>query len=270
MLRAAQADAFALGRDSLPSFVAEFPGSHIVDGGFQQTGIAIAVPKGHPEALAYVTKFVGRQGLWRRSACDGSGRNGEPGCCAAGRSRLSPPRSADDRSAPMFPSRRVRREPARRRGYGHENDDGPTKLPVPGSSSEVPVIVIPDVSYLCFAVPGRYYHRRSRIAQLARNGDRCLAFCDNRDCTSSLLPSALSARQFRCGIGSIQNLLVAAPSCENGTPTFGMRAIGSFATRFATAGPFTCRSSFRVCSSNRRSATSSLSSQPSSTAARLI
>jgi len=58
MLRAGQADAFALGRDSLPSFVAEFPGSHIVDGGFQQTGIAIAVPKGHSEALAYVTKFI--------------------------------------------------------------------------------------------------------------------------------------------------------------------------------------------------------------------
>jgi hypothetical protein len=42
----------------LPPFVAEFAGSHIVDGGFQQTGIAIAVPKGHPEALAYVTKFI--------------------------------------------------------------------------------------------------------------------------------------------------------------------------------------------------------------------
>ena len=58
MLRAGQADAFALGRDSLPPFVAEFPGSHIVDGGFQQTGIAIAVPRGHAEALAYVTKFI--------------------------------------------------------------------------------------------------------------------------------------------------------------------------------------------------------------------
>ena len=52
MLRAGQADAFTLGRDSLPH------GSHIVDGGFQQTGIAIAVPKGHREALAYVTKFI--------------------------------------------------------------------------------------------------------------------------------------------------------------------------------------------------------------------
>ena len=35
-----------------------FPGSRIVDGGFQQTGIAIAVPKGRPAALAYVTKFL--------------------------------------------------------------------------------------------------------------------------------------------------------------------------------------------------------------------
>ncbi len=58
LLRAGQADAFALGRDSLPNFVAQFPGSHIVDGGFQQTVIAIAVPKGRSQALAYVTKFM--------------------------------------------------------------------------------------------------------------------------------------------------------------------------------------------------------------------
>jgi hypothetical protein len=79
MLRAGQADTFALGRDSLQSFVAEFPGSHIVDGGFQQTGIAIAAPKGHPEALAYVTKFIedGRTWLLRAVTavavkCDGA------------------------------------------------------------------------------------------------------------------------------------------------------------------------------------------------------
>ena len=58
MLREGRADAFALGRDSLPDFVAMFPGSHIVEGGFQQTGIAIAVPKGRPKALAYVTEFM--------------------------------------------------------------------------------------------------------------------------------------------------------------------------------------------------------------------
>ena len=57
MLRAGQADAFALGVIRY-HHSPEFPGSHIVDGGFQQTGIAIAVPKGHPEAVAYVTKFI--------------------------------------------------------------------------------------------------------------------------------------------------------------------------------------------------------------------
>jgi polar amino acid transport system substrate-binding protein len=58
MLRDGKADAFALGRDSLPDFVAMFPGSFIVDGGFQQTVIAIAVPKGRSEALATVTQFM--------------------------------------------------------------------------------------------------------------------------------------------------------------------------------------------------------------------
>jgi polar amino acid transport system substrate-binding protein len=58
MMKSGQADAFALSRDSLPPYVAQLPGSRIVDGGFQQTGIAIAVPKGRPQALAYVTAFL--------------------------------------------------------------------------------------------------------------------------------------------------------------------------------------------------------------------
>jgi polar amino acid transport system substrate-binding protein len=58
MLRDGKADAFALSRDSLALLLAELPGSLIVDGGFQQTGIAIAVPKNRPAALAYVTDFM--------------------------------------------------------------------------------------------------------------------------------------------------------------------------------------------------------------------
>jgi polar amino acid transport system substrate-binding protein len=58
MMSGGKADAFALSRDSLPPFVAKLPGSRIVDGGFQLTGIAIAVPKGRPEALANVTAFL--------------------------------------------------------------------------------------------------------------------------------------------------------------------------------------------------------------------
>src|SRR2546421_163155 len=52
MLTGGKADAFALSRDSLPPFVASLPGSRIVEGGFQLTGVAIAVPRARPDALA--------------------------------------------------------------------------------------------------------------------------------------------------------------------------------------------------------------------------
>ena len=58
MLTGGKADAFALSRNSLPPFVARLPGSRIVEGGFQLTGIAIAVPRARPDALAYVTAFL--------------------------------------------------------------------------------------------------------------------------------------------------------------------------------------------------------------------
>jgi len=58
LLRGGKADAFALSRDSLRPFVMQLPGSRIVDGGFQQTAIAIAIPKNRPNALAYVTAFL--------------------------------------------------------------------------------------------------------------------------------------------------------------------------------------------------------------------
>ena len=58
LMSGGKADAFALSRNSLPPFVAKLPGSRIVEGGFQFTGVAIAVPKGQAEALAYVTAFL--------------------------------------------------------------------------------------------------------------------------------------------------------------------------------------------------------------------
>jgi polar amino acid transport system substrate-binding protein len=58
MLRDGKADAFALGRDSLPPYVNQVPGSRITDGQFQQIGIAIATQKGKPQALAAVTDFL--------------------------------------------------------------------------------------------------------------------------------------------------------------------------------------------------------------------
>jgi polar amino acid transport system substrate-binding protein len=70
MLGAGKADAFALSRDSLPPFAAMLPGSRIVDGAFQLTGVAIAVQKGRPQALAAVTAFLDKAkntGLVRRA-----------------------------------------------------------------------------------------------------------------------------------------------------------------------------------------------------------
>ncbi|MGU3546247.1 transporter substrate-binding domain-containing protein [Methylobacterium sp. A52T] len=57
-MRAAQADAFALSRDTLRRMVLQVSGSRIVAGGFQQTQVAVAVPKGRPAALARVTAWM--------------------------------------------------------------------------------------------------------------------------------------------------------------------------------------------------------------------
>ncbi len=68
-MRAGQADAFALSRDTLRPVVPQVPGSRIVTGGFQQTQVAVAVPKGHAGTLAYVTDWLDeakRTGLVRR------------------------------------------------------------------------------------------------------------------------------------------------------------------------------------------------------------
>jgi polar amino acid transport system substrate-binding protein len=75
MLRDDKADAFALSRDSLPTYVKQIPGSRMVDGAFQQIGIAIAVAKGKPAALAAVTEFmnVAKQDGTVREALDRAG-----------------------------------------------------------------------------------------------------------------------------------------------------------------------------------------------------
>ena len=57
-LRDGKADAFALSRDTLPTYVKQVPGSRMVDGAFHQVAVAIAVPKGKPAALAAVTEFI--------------------------------------------------------------------------------------------------------------------------------------------------------------------------------------------------------------------
>lgn len=53
-----KADAIALGRESLGGVAKKIPGSRILDGGFLNSTTAIAVPKGKPAALAYVSAFI--------------------------------------------------------------------------------------------------------------------------------------------------------------------------------------------------------------------
>ena len=60
LMRTGRADALALSRDSLRPILAELPGSRILEGGFQQTSISIAVPRNRPAALAYVTDYLER------------------------------------------------------------------------------------------------------------------------------------------------------------------------------------------------------------------
>jgi polar amino acid transport system substrate-binding protein len=57
-MKAGQIDCIALSRESLSGLAAKIPGSHILDGGFLNSSTAVAVPKGKPEALEYVSQFV--------------------------------------------------------------------------------------------------------------------------------------------------------------------------------------------------------------------
>ncbi|HEX2114467.1 MAG TPA: transporter substrate-binding domain-containing protein [Alphaproteobacteria bacterium] len=78
LLRDGKADAVALGRESLESLLPKLPGARILDGHFHATGVAVAVPKSRPAALAYVTAFIEEakaSGLVRK-ALDENGING--------------------------------------------------------------------------------------------------------------------------------------------------------------------------------------------------
>jgi len=79
MMRAAQADAFALSKDSLRPLAATVPGARILGEAFHKVGIAIAVPKNRPAALAYASDFMEAakaSGSVRR-ALDRAGMQGE-------------------------------------------------------------------------------------------------------------------------------------------------------------------------------------------------
>ncbi|HEY2230380.1 MAG TPA: transporter substrate-binding domain-containing protein [Xanthobacteraceae bacterium] len=57
-LKSRSAQAFALTHDALPPLQKTLPGSRILDGAFQTTGVGVALQKNHSAALAFVTRFI--------------------------------------------------------------------------------------------------------------------------------------------------------------------------------------------------------------------
>jgi polar amino acid transport system substrate-binding protein len=78
MMKTGNAQAFALTHDSLPALQKQLPGSRILDGAYQITGVSIAVQKNHPAALAYITSFIqsAKANGVVRQAFDNAGLNG--------------------------------------------------------------------------------------------------------------------------------------------------------------------------------------------------
>ncbi len=58
LFKAGQADAIALSRESLVQLAAKFPGSRVLPGAYLSSFVAVAVPKGKPAALTYVSAFA--------------------------------------------------------------------------------------------------------------------------------------------------------------------------------------------------------------------
>jgi polar amino acid transport system substrate-binding protein len=70
MAGAGRADAFALSHDSFAGLLPKLPGARVLPGHFQQTGIAVAVPKGRPAALKIASSLiedVKKSGVVRRA-----------------------------------------------------------------------------------------------------------------------------------------------------------------------------------------------------------
>jgi polar amino acid transport system substrate-binding protein len=81
MAKAGDGDLFALSHDAFSTLLPGLPGARVLDGGFQRTGIAAAVPKGRPRALALLGGFVERakqSGLLRRAFAQAGFPDAEP------------------------------------------------------------------------------------------------------------------------------------------------------------------------------------------------
>lgn len=58
LLKSGEIEAFALSRDQLNKMAQKIPGTKVLDDTFKKTVTAVAVPLGHSQALAFVSKFM--------------------------------------------------------------------------------------------------------------------------------------------------------------------------------------------------------------------
>lgn len=58
LLKSGEIDAFALSRDQLNKMSQQIPGTRVLDETFKKTVTAVAVPLGHSQSLAFVSKFM--------------------------------------------------------------------------------------------------------------------------------------------------------------------------------------------------------------------
>jgi polar amino acid transport system substrate-binding protein len=80
LLKNGDVDAFALSRDQLNKMALKIPGTKVLDETFKKTVTAVAVPLNHPQALAFVTKFMtdARTNGILRKAYDNNGLKDAP------------------------------------------------------------------------------------------------------------------------------------------------------------------------------------------------
>jgi polar amino acid transport system substrate-binding protein len=81
LLKNGEIDAFALSRDQLNAMAKQIPGTRVLDETFKQTVTAVAVPPNHPQALAFLVKFMTEaigNGTLLRKAYDNNGLKDRP------------------------------------------------------------------------------------------------------------------------------------------------------------------------------------------------
>ena len=78
LLRTERADAFASVREVVLQYSTKFPGLRVLEDGYEINLVGIAIQKGHPGRLAYISELLDdlKRSGWLRKAIDSAGLRG--------------------------------------------------------------------------------------------------------------------------------------------------------------------------------------------------